>query len=171
MSVWHEFYDMVGAAAATLMGLLFVSVSLNADLILGSKNRHSKRLAEQAFQNFIAALVVSLLVLIPDVSERDFGFSLVGVSLPWGVWVLVRAFQSFMTHTGFLPRLTALRRFLAPTVASGLLIWSGFEMSSGRRGFQGSIAVAVILMLISATAVAWQLLIKVAEEKYASRDT
>src|SRR5580698_10174066 len=76
MNAWHEFYDVVAGVAATLLGLLFVSVSLNAEAILGSGNKHSKRLAEQAFQNYLGVLVIALLVLIPGISEKDFGVSL-----------------------------------------------------------------------------------------------
>ena len=170
MNAWHEFYDMIGGASATLLGLLFVSVSLNAEVILGSKNKHSKRLAEQAFQNYIGVLVVSLMVLIPNISDKDFGFSLLCVSLAWGLWVLVRAFQSVIAHSGGYSRLMSLRRFLAPFAGFGILVYAGFEMSSGHGGFQGRIAAGVMVLLISATVVAWQLLIKIAEEKYASRD-
>jgi hypothetical protein len=170
MNAWHEFYDMIGGASATLLGLLFVSVSLNAEIILGAKNKHSKRLAEQAFQNYMGVLVVSLMVLIPNIADKDFGLSLLCVSLAWGLWVLVRAFQSILSHSGVFSRLVSLRRFLAPSVGFGILVYAGFEMSLGQSGFQGRIAAGVMVLLISATVVAWQLLIKIAEEKYASRD-
>ena len=33
LDLWHDFYVVLGGASATLMGLLFVAISLNADLI------------------------------------------------------------------------------------------------------------------------------------------
>jgi hypothetical protein len=35
---WHDFYLMIGTAAATLVGLLFVSLSLNVDVITREEN-------------------------------------------------------------------------------------------------------------------------------------
>ena len=168
MNEWHEFYNVVAGVAATLLGLLFVSVSLNAEVILGSGNKHSRRLAEQAFQNYLGVLVISLLILIPGISEKDFGISLFWLSLAWVTWVLVRAFQSAAAHAGGLSRLVLLRRFVAPVAAFGILAYSGFEMWSGHGNVHGSMAAGVIMLLLSATIVAWDLLIKIADEKYAS---
>jgi hypothetical protein len=166
MNEWHEFYDVVAGVAATLLGLLFVSVSLNAEVILGGKNKHAKRLAEQAFQNYLGVLVIALLVLIPGISGKDFGISLFSLSLAWVAWVLVRAFQSATAHRGISSRFVLLRRFVAPVAAFGILAYSGFEMWSGPGDVHGSMAAGVIMLLLSATIVAWDLLIKIAEEKY-----
>ena len=166
MNAWHEFYDVIAGASATLLGLLFVSVSLNAEVILGSENKHSKRLAEQAFSNYLLVLIISLVVLIPGTSERDLGLSLLCLSLSGGPWVLVRAFQSARAHSGSFSRLTLLRRFLAPLIAFGILGYAGYEMVSGHGEVHGSIAAGIMMLLISATVVAWDLLIKIAEEKY-----
>jgi len=163
MNAWHEFYDVVGGVAATLLGLLFVSISLNAEVILGPGNRHAKRLAEQAFSNYLGVLVISLLVLIPGI-----GFTLVCFSLSGGLWVLVRAYQSATEHPGGFSRFALLRRFLAPVAAFGILAYAGFEMSSGYGEVRGSMAAGVLVLLISATVVAWDLLIKIAEEKFAA---
>jgi hypothetical protein len=73
MQGWLGFYAVTAGAAATLMGLLFVVVSINGAAILGGGHHHSRRLAEQAFQNYVAVLVVSLLALFPDLSNTQFG--------------------------------------------------------------------------------------------------
>lgn len=167
MNAWHEFYDVIAGVSATLLGLLFVSVSLNAEAILGPANKHSKRLAEQAFQNFLGALVVSLIVLIPGLDAKALGLSVLAMSLLWVVWVLVRAYQSAVALGP--SRLTSLRRFIAPVAAFAILAYSGEKMLAGRAD-DGSMAAGVIILLLSATAVAWDLLIKIAEERYASDD-
>jgi hypothetical protein len=170
MNAWHEFYTVVAGTAATLLGLLFVSISLNAEVILGSGNKHAKRLAEQAFSNYLLVLVISLVVLIPDIPDKDFGLSLLCLSLSGGPWVVVRAFQSARAHPGGFPRLTLLRRFFAPLIAFALLAYAGYEMVSGHGEVRGSIAAGIMVLLISATVVAWDLLIRIAEEKYAPDD-
>jgi hypothetical protein len=169
MTAWHEFYSVVAGVAATLLGLLFVSVSLNAETILGSGNKHAKRLAEQAFQNYLGVLLIALLVLVPGISDRDLGFSMLCLSLAWGAWVLVRAFQSARALAWDASRIVLMRRFFAPAVGCGLLIYAGYKMVTGNGDVRISIAAGVMVLLLSATAVAWDLLIKIAEQKYASR--
>ncbi len=83
MQGWHDFYEMIGGAAATLLGLLFVSVSLNAEIILGPAHRHSKRLAEQAFQNYLCVLLVSLLVAFPGISMLSLGNAMFWATVVW----------------------------------------------------------------------------------------
>ena len=46
---WHDYYLLGGTAAATLLGLLFIAVTLNADLILAGRHPHTKHAAEQVF--------------------------------------------------------------------------------------------------------------------------
>lgn len=165
MTAWHEFYDVVAGVAATLLGLLFVSVSLNAELILGADNKHSRRLAEQAFQNLLGALVIALVVLIPGIDAKALGITVLLSAGVWIAWVIVRAYQSLRALARGLSRLSVLRRFLAPVVAFAFLAYAGERMLNGRQE-TGSMAAGVIMLLVSATAVAWDLLIRIAEEKY-----
>jgi hypothetical protein len=53
MGPWFEFYSVTAGVGATLMGLLFVAVSINAPAILGTGQDKSKRLAEQGFSKFL----------------------------------------------------------------------------------------------------------------------
>jgi len=46
LNEWHDFYLLTGTAAATLLGLLFVAVTLNAEVILSGARPHIKKIAE-----------------------------------------------------------------------------------------------------------------------------
>jgi hypothetical protein len=50
MEARFDFYAVIGTAAATLTGLLFVATSMNAVAVLGSGPEGSRRLAEKAFE-------------------------------------------------------------------------------------------------------------------------
>jgi hypothetical protein len=63
---WHDFYLMIGAAAATLMGLLFVSLSLNVDIIACQASAGLRVLAAQTFTSFLSAVMLAVLFLIPS---------------------------------------------------------------------------------------------------------
>jgi hypothetical protein len=169
MQAWNQFYEMIGGVAATLLGLLFVSVSLNAELILGSEHKHSRRLAEQAFQNYLAVIVVSLFVVMPGITSVTLGYTLIWVCASWCVWAAVRMSQAARhTLTGE-SRIGPLRRYVTTLAGFGLLIYSAYLMASGSHDYTGYIAPGVMLLLISATLVSWELLIKLAEGKYRIR--
>ncbi|HEX4293153.1 MAG TPA: hypothetical protein VHZ29_03390 [Rhizomicrobium sp.] len=166
MQAWNQFYEMTGGAAATLLGLLFVSVSLNAETILGSEHKHSKRLAEQAFQNYLAALVVSLMVVIPDVSAVSMGYTLLSVCATWSVWAVVRMVQAAKQIQGAESRIGPLRRYISTSVGFGLLIYSAWLMITGSKDHSGYTAAGVMLLVVSATVASWELLIRLAESRY-----
>jgi len=45
---WHDFYVTMGTAAASLIGLLFVALSLNLDSVAGDPRDDLRAFAEQA---------------------------------------------------------------------------------------------------------------------------
>jgi hypothetical protein len=61
---WQMFYATLATATATLVGLLFVSLSINIDLINQPQNAHLLIRARQAFASFLYILTISLNFLI-----------------------------------------------------------------------------------------------------------
>ncbi len=168
MQSWDQFYEMIGGAAATLLGLLFVSVSLNAETILGSAHKHSRRLAEQAFQNYLAVLVVSLAVVMPVGASRSMGYTLLSVCALWTVWAVVRMVQAVGSSPAGESRIGPLRRYVSTLLGFGMLIYAAYLMVTGGKGYADYIAPGVMLLIISATIVSWELLIKLAEGKFSA---
>ncbi|MBS1703424.1 MAG: hypothetical protein JST12_17305 [Armatimonadetes bacterium] len=62
---WQTFYFTLAGATATLMGLLFVSLSLHANQIHDEENSHFLRLARLTFSNYLMLLTLSLQMLVP----------------------------------------------------------------------------------------------------------
>ena len=62
---WHVFYATIAASAATLVGLLFVSMGLNVGMFAGTDHIGLKKPAGQTLLNFLYAIVFSLIFLIP----------------------------------------------------------------------------------------------------------
>ncbi len=73
---WQTFYATMAAACATLVGLLFVAVSLNADYLLQKSNSGSLRVARTAFRDFLPVLLMALLFLIPNLPPFGLGSGL-----------------------------------------------------------------------------------------------
>jgi len=80
MAVWHDFFVLAGTGAATLLGLLFVALSVNKDSIAARPLLRS--LARQTFFAFGVVLIVSLLCLAP---ERALSLRGLGMWLTLGI--------------------------------------------------------------------------------------
>jgi len=67
---WQPFYTTIATSSATLMGLLFVSLSLNRQRL----DPHGRIAARRTFGNLLDVLILSLIFLIPH--EHPFGLFL-----------------------------------------------------------------------------------------------
>ncbi|HEX4861958.1 MAG TPA: hypothetical protein VFV07_12020 [Rhizomicrobium sp.] len=168
MQAWEQFYEMLGGVAATLLGLLFVSVSINAETILGPTHMHSRRLAEQAFQNYIMVLITSLLIVIPTMDPFSLGQTLLWMSGIWGVWAVARAARSIM-NSEKLGWVRLARRYAVTLLGFATLIYAGLQLMEGHTKKPDIVAIGAMILLISATIVSWELLINLAHEKYAHK--
>ncbi len=162
MQAWFEFYAVIGAATATLTGLLFVAMSINAPASLSKGPHGSRRLAEQAFENYLAVLMVSLLALFPDMNLLVFGRVTLLVTATWTVWVLVRFYQAVAAPSTRETRSLALRRHLSTLIGFGLLVYAAARMAVDGRDTRDTLAAANVVLLFSATEKAWGLLNRIA---------
>jgi hypothetical protein len=165
MQNWFTFYEMIGGAAATLIGLLFVAVSVNAEKILGEAHTHSRLLAEQAFQNYLAVLIVTLFAFLPHMSLNSFGSIVIGATAAWGVWVLVRVFKSLSASAQGTSRVRMFRRYLLTLVGFAMLVYGGWNMAFRKADDHTNVAIGLLMLLISATIVSWELLVSITGEK------
>ena len=162
MQAWSTFYATIGAASATLLGLLFVAVSVNAVAALGAGDRLTSAMTEQAFQNYLAVLLVALLALFPDLSPQTFGIVALLALASRGAWLAIRLYQ--IARLAAPRRLTihAARRHLTSVLGFALLLIATFSMARGRTDDYHTLASATIVLLFSATTVSWELLRRIA---------
>ncbi|MDB5431820.1 MAG: hypothetical protein JWP35_2936 [Caulobacter sp.] len=165
MQAWVGFYTVMAAAAATLLGLLFVAVSINAVAALGPGEDGSKGLAEQGFQNYCAVLIVSLLALYPDMRMTTFGTVTLSVTASWSLWVLVRLYQTAFRPMDRRARFLALRRHFGSVVGFAMMLTAALRMALGRGSDVNLLASATIVLLFAATMVSWELLTRLAKGK------
>jgi len=161
---------MSGTAAATLIGLLFVAVTLNADLILAGARPHVKRIAEQAFSNYMVVLVASLLLLIPDQRARVAGAELGVLGALMGAWAVYRLVSALrMSDESFSKRRTQ-RRLLPSLMGFVLIIASSAQLllRTGDADALSLVSSGILLLLIAATGTSWDLLVRVAEIRHAA---
>jgi len=170
MQDWFGFYAVIGGAAATLMGLLFVAVSMNRAAILTEAHGHSRRLAEQVFQNFVAVLSVALVALFPSLTLREFSLAALLVTAISAVWVLVRMYAALTRPLGTISRVQLLRGQMFSLIGFGLLIFATVRMASNMGDNRNLVAASTIILLLSATRASWALLLRIAGMKVAGPD-
>ncbi len=73
---WQTFYLLTGTAAATLIGLLFVAVSINLKVLRGNSSGSLYSFAALTFNRFFYVLLISILFLIPHLSPLELGIPL-----------------------------------------------------------------------------------------------
>jgi hypothetical protein len=166
---WHDFYLMVGTAAATLIGLLFVSLSLNNEVIARKANEDLRALARLTFGNFMSVLMFAVLFLIPSQVPLGLGLPLLGT----GAYGLYNTGRHFM-ETRRKPsrpwgRGSLVLRFITPAVCfmalMGIAVWVLF----GRTGGLYWLVPVMILLLLVASRNAWDLLMRLREPTRPSR--
>jgi len=64
VSGWHDFFVIAGTASATLVGLLFVGLSLHLRIVVGRPD--VRGLARVTLANFGLVLFVALFMVIPE---------------------------------------------------------------------------------------------------------
>ena len=163
---WHDFYLTLGAASATLIGLLFVGVSINLEEFTTEEETGVRVFAEQAFGNFILVLVIALMVLIPDQDQASLTVQLAIVGV-LGTFRVARRAAFFLRGTagafggwGYL-----IRRLGLPAIASLAVLAVALLIQSNPVTAFYWLVGAVLVYLFSAAQSAWDLLIEVGRER------
>jgi hypothetical protein len=165
MQAWSQFYAAIAAASAALLGLLYVAVSINAAAALGPDQPVSQRLAEQAFQNYLAVLMVALLSLFADLSTIVFGWVTLAATAGWSVWVVVRFVQAVAERGERRAWIIGVRRHLSSLVGFGMMMFAAGSMALRWGTEYNWLAASTLVLMFSATTVSWELLARIARRK------
>ncbi|MDQ3781291.1 MAG: hypothetical protein M3354_12210 [Chloroflexota bacterium] len=93
LAEWSDFYVLTGTAAATLLGLVFIALSLRPGVMADHGPIGLRVFAGQTFGNLLIVLVIALICLIPHQSPETLGVTLLLISL----FDLMRAAHRFRT--------------------------------------------------------------------------
>jgi hypothetical protein len=165
MQAWAQFYAAIAAASAALLGLLYVAVSINAAAALGPDQSVSHRLAEQAFQNYLAVLMVALLSLFADISTVVFSWVTLAATAGWSIWVVVRFIQAVIEKGERRSWIVGVRRHLSSLVGFGMMMFAASSMALHWRDEYNWLAASTLVLMFSATTVSWELLTRIARRK------
>ncbi len=78
--VWHEFNVALVTAAAALLGLLFVALSIHIRTLITARNAELRAVARTVFLGYVVSLTFGFLALVPQ-TLRAFGLELILLNL------------------------------------------------------------------------------------------
>jgi hypothetical protein len=92
---WQNFYILVGTAAATLIGLMFVALTFGASAMQGQKIENpemTRAFLDPTLTHFVQVLVTSCFMLVPAISNPVLGALLAAVAI-FRMAALVRVYR------------------------------------------------------------------------------
>ena len=163
VSGWSDFYVMIGGTAAVLTGLLFVSLSLSADIITRKTNVDLRILAAQTFTSFISVLMFAVLFLIPAQGPIGLGVPMLGIDMV----ILYVTFRRFLQIRHGRPRTWGrskpILRLAVPAICFITVLIIAITVLLGFTGGLYWFVPVVIILIWDASINAWDLLLKLRE--------
>jgi hypothetical protein len=156
---WHDFYIVAATAAATLVGLLFVGLSLHLRAVLSRLEVRS--LARVTLANFGLILFVSLFMLIPQgpsatspllIGSGGFSLAVIAPSLIAARRSRTRTLRPYQ----LVFRFGSSALSYVGVIVAGALLGRGFEAAA----FSWLVAVTFVLLVVSLRN-SWDLLVSV----------
>ena len=155
---WHDFYLMAGTASVTLVGLLFVALSLHVEILFKDRHQHFRELAAQAFQGYLYVLITSLTFLLPGTSVRMLAviYSTINVAMIVRTFMRVPKYLAARRASG--DRSRQGWRFFVPVIAYLLGLVAVAQWLTGNLEAGIGFFAPVVMMLAAATRTSWDLL-------------
>ena len=162
LSTWHEFYGLLGTAAAALVALLFVAVSIGTSVLTPDPDsrRNTGTFMSPVVFHYANVLFLSLIALVPTQTWESFGL-VIGVasigSVIYSIVIAVRVHRNPVSDLpdrlcyGIIPMLC-----YAAGLVAALLVFE--EKTAGLNLLAG----AALLLLVINIRNAWDLMIALA---------
>ncbi len=94
---WHEFYGLLGTAAAALVALLFVAASIATGRLSARRGSPTRTFTSPVLVHYTYVLFVSLVALVPVNTDISLAV-IVGISaaagLAYAIFLMVRVLRS-----------------------------------------------------------------------------
>jgi hypothetical protein len=156
---WRDFYIVSGTAAATLVGLLFVGLSLHLRAVLS--HGEVRGLARVTLANFGLTLFLSLFMLIPQSATATSRFLIAGGIFSIAV-ILPSLVATARSRTRTLGTWEPYARFGSSVLAYAAVIVAGWFLGRGSldAAFRTLLIVVLVLAVVSLRN-SWDLLVSV----------
>jgi hypothetical protein len=159
--VWQNFYLLVGTAAATLVGLMFVAVTFGASLVTEQTSASARAFLDPTFTHFVQILLTACLIAIPTMGPTLLGVLLLLISA-LRIASLVRVYghmkQAQRTHND-IELSDWLMGIALPLLCYLLLGATGVAFLAGYAVAFDALAIVTVALLLNGVFGAWELLV------------
>jgi hypothetical protein len=159
---WHDFYQLTGTAAGSLVGLLFVGLSLHLSVVI--KHPEVRALARMTLTSFGITLVLALFLMIPENMPANTGWELLILGLV-GVLLIIRSLVAGVrSHQHAIPFWRLILRFGLTALTFIGVSAAGVTLIAGdyQDALDWLVSIAIFLVVLSLRN-AWDLLVSVGE--------
>ena len=160
---WHEFYLLIGTAAAALVALLFVAASVGAGLLSTAPHGPTRTYVSPIAFHFTSALFVAAAALVPSHTLLTLG-TLVGLNAIAGM-----IYAAFVMRRLFTDNIADLAdRFcygILPLVAYAAGLWAAYLIFCGSVHAPEFLAATVVVLLIVNIRNAWDLMLSLSRRR------
>jgi hypothetical protein len=165
LSGWHDFYLLAGTASATLVGLLFVGLSLHLRIVV--TRSEVRGLARVTLANFGALLFVAIFMVIPEdrsvagLQITGAGLVSLGVAAPSLIAAARRRDWRFQMSP--MQRVRVVMRFGVSAMSYLAIIVAGILLLSSHDSAFSWLLIASVVLLVVSLRNTWELLVTVAD--------
>jgi hypothetical protein len=154
---WQTFYLLTGTAAATLMGLLFVAMSLHTEVFRRQGRSNLEVFGALTFNCYFYVLVIAILFVIPGLPPPALGIPLIafGLLASTGGRFQRRRARAFLDPRNEKPLSS---RFTVPLIGLIGMAALGCGIAFGVAPCLYGMVVVILLLLGAASQNAWTLL-------------
>ena len=160
---WQPFFTTVATLAGTLVGLLFISLSLTRDKIITNRMGLMFRLARRSFADFLHVVLVSFFFLIPAQGNCALGIELFAVGI-LRIRILFGQMKSPKAPGQKIAVWKLVAEYVMPVLSTIGLLVAGVEIYRGGGDTIRSIYYVVVpvigTLLFTACSNAWLLLME-----------
>jgi hypothetical protein len=162
LNEWHEFYTLLGTAAAALVGLLFVAVSIGTSVLTKEPQSqgNTRTYMSPVVFHFANILFLSLIALIPTLTWESFaitiGIAAIG-SAAYSIGIAVRVHRNTISD---LPDRLGYGALPVLCYSAGIVTaWLAFKHAAVAPEL---LAAAALVLLLNNIRNAWDLMLSLA---------
>jgi len=157
---WHDFYHVIGDASAALMGLLFVSLSLNVCVVTRKANADLRLLAIQTFISYLSALMFAVIFLIPNQGIMGLGLPMLGIDVTVLYVTVMRIVETQRNRPLTWGKGSFAFRFAAPLICFVTILIIAASILMGNTSILYWFVPVIIVLFWIASINAWELLLR-----------
>jgi hypothetical protein len=172
-ATWQNFYLLVGTAAATLIGLMFVAVTFGAGLMRAETALSARAFIDPPFTHFVTVLLIACLMLVPTMSPILLGAALLVVTTVRTVALIGVHRRMREAHQRYndLELSDWMLGVVLPAACYAALAATGVGFVAERAAAFSGLAVVVVTILLVGVLGAWELVIWLALTRARANET